>query len=101
MTEQQPRPIYHALDCSGIEYKRSAQIVGELPHFQVAAVLAEATASIENMIGLKASKNIQFGVPVFWSFAEFDLAKSKTHVLSKLLLTKGCDLSLDYCPSYN
>lgn len=46
-------------------------------------------------------KHIPFGAPVFTAFASMNRPKAKHHVESKLLLTMGDDVSLDYCASYN
>jgi len=95
------RPEYQALDSQGFEYPRPAQVIGELPLEARASALIEATAAIATKVGLNAVKHIPFGAPVFTAFDGMNRPKAKHHVESKLLLSKGDDVSLDYCPSYN
>jgi len=95
------RPEYQALDGQGFEYLRTALVIGELPLEARASALIEATTAIATKVGLNAVKHIPFGAPVFTAFEGMNRPKAKHHAESKLLLTKGDDVSLDYCPSYN
>lgn len=95
------RPEYKALDNQGFEYLRTALVIGELPLEARDSAMIEATAAISTKAGLNAVKRIAFGAPVFTAFHGMNRPKAKHHAESKLLLTKGDDVSLDYCPSYN
>lgn len=95
------RPDYQALDKHGLEYLRPARVIGELPWASRAAALTEATASIAAKTGLKPIHDIHFGVPAFTAFEGMTRAKAKHHQDCELLLTKGDDVSLDYCGSYD
>jgi len=96
------RPQYEALDKIGLPYIRPARVVGELPTpGDRLSALAEATTAIAEKTGLTAIKAIPFGAPVFSAFAGMTRPKAKHHVDSKLLLTMGDDVSLDYCNRYN
>ena len=95
------RPEYEALDAQGLPYVRLARVVGELstPDFRTAA-LEEATQALGARLGKQAYKPISFGSPVHLAF-NFTRAQAKNHPDARLLLSKGDDLSLDHCPSYN
>ena len=93
------RPLYEATDSKGFPYMREAREVHELPHLDRLAALQEATTKIEHMLGLKASRRIQFGTPVFESFMR--RPEAAKHANRALLMTHGCYLSLDLCPTYN
>ncbi|MFC6281045.1 MULTISPECIES: hypothetical protein [Polaromonas] len=95
------RPDYLALDEQGREYRRKAKLIGELPVGARAFALIEATAVIATKTGLNPVKQIPFGSPVFTAFDGMNRPKAKHHAESKLLLTHGDDVSLDYCPCYN
>lgn len=96
------RPQYEALDARGLPYSRPAQIVGELPAPEVRlAALFEAAPAIADKVGLKLTGRLKFGTPVFCAFDGMTRPKAKTHRDAKLLLTMGCDVSLDFCSSYN
>lgn len=95
------RPEYQALDKQGFDFLRPAQVIGELPLEARASALIEATATIATKAGLIAVKHIPFGAPEFTAFDGMNRPKAKHHAESKLLLTKGDDVSLDNCPSYN
>ena len=49
--------------------------------------------------GLKLVDKLKFGTPVFCAFEGMTRSKSKGHPAAKLLLTQGCDVSLNFCPS--
>lgn len=94
------RPDYLALDSQGLEYLRKAREIGELPTPEARmAACVEAAGEIARQLGVTAPPTIKFGVPVFQSFG-MTRPQAKNHPNAKLLLTPGCDVSLDYCPSY-
>lgn len=95
------RPEYEALDGQGRAYLRNARVVGELPSAQDrAAALESATQEVAKLMQVCAQRRIPFGAPVFVAFG-LTRPQAKIHVHAELLLTKGCDLSLDYCPEYS
>lgn len=96
------RPMYEALDGMGLPYFRPAKVVGELPTPEERGkALIEATPVIASKLGMKQISNVKFGTPVFCAFDGMTRPKAKHHAESRLLLTRGDDVSLDYCPSYN
>lgn len=94
------RPTYEALDQNGYPVIRSARVIGELttPADRLAAC-SEATGAIAQRLGRPASRRIAFGLPVCAAF--MTAPEAKKHPQRKLLETRGCDISLDLCPSYN
>jgi hypothetical protein len=74
--------------------------VDELAQADRSDALVEATSSIALKTGLVAIKRIPFGSPVFTAFDKMNRHKAKSHKESKLLLTNGGDVSLNFCPSY-
>jgi hypothetical protein len=94
------RPNYEALDSAGKPYTRQAQNIDELPWDHREAALAEATAAIAQALGILPKRPITFGHPVHTSFGMMRPA-AKKHPQRKLLLTRGHELSLDLCPTYN
>jgi hypothetical protein len=94
------RPSYQALNGEGLEYRRPALVIGELPWEARAAALDEATTSIARALNLTPQKAIPFGAPLFTAFVGMTRPIAKRHARSALLLTKGDDVPLDYCASY-
>lgn len=94
------RPDYQALNTKGLEFTRQALVVGELPSEQRMAALEEAGPVIAKRTGLKLSKRLPFGSPIFTAFEGMNRPRAKNHQYAKLLLTYGEDLSLDFCHSY-
>ena len=86
---------YEALDGQGRPYLRQPRCIHELqdPKTRLRA-LSEATTRIEDHLALVAFKDIGFGEP---AYAAFGMSKPQAaaHRASKLLLTLGCDISLD------
>lgn len=80
---------------------RHALVIGELPVEARADALRESTEAIANKAGLVAVKTIPFGAPVFTAFEGMNRPKAKQHILSKLLLATGDDVSLGFCATYN
>ena len=94
------RPEYIALDSQGIEYTRKAIAIYELPTMEERMnACIEAAVEVSRQLGLPCPKQIKFGVPVFQSYG-MTRQQAKNHPQSKLLLTPGSDLSLDFCVSY-
>lgn len=94
------RPTYEALDQHGRPFMRPARIVAELP--TPAARLAaceEATDAIAQLLGCVVPRRISFGLPVYAAF--MTAPEAKKHAQRKLLETRGCDVSLDHCATYN
>lgn len=90
------RPNYEALDAHGRPYLRPARLVGELPTAEARAIaLQSATQVASQILGIKAVRRIPFGGPVFIAFG-LSKPEAKKHAQSKLLLTIGESLSLDY-----
>jgi hypothetical protein len=95
------RPDYEALDGQGLPYVRTAKIVGELPTPECrTAALKEASEALGRKLGLKVHRTISFGTPSHLAF-NMTRPQAKNHAEARLLLTKGEDLSLDHCPTYN
>jgi hypothetical protein len=94
------RPDYLALDNHGLEYKRSAAVIGELPHQEVAKACKEAAGAISKLLGTQAPESLKFGLPVFASF-KMTRQQAKHHAQAALLLSPAHAVSLAYCPSYN
>jgi len=93
-------PNILALDKQGFEITRQAREIGELPSTEARqAACVEAASEVARKLGLPAPQSIKYAVPVFQSFG-MTRPQAKTHAQSKLLLTPGHELSLDYCPSY-
>jgi hypothetical protein len=95
------RPKYEALDGRGLPYIRLARIVGELPSLEARrSALNSAILEIAKRLQSLATHQIGFGTPVFITFG-LTRPQAKVHEQAKLLLTMGCDLSLDFCPEFN
>lgn len=94
------QPYCEGLDANGCPVIRRAKIIDDLltPAERLAAC-ASATVIIEQILGMTASRPFPFGAPVYMSF--MTRPKAKRHHHRELLLTRGCDVSLYYCPEYN
>lgn len=91
-------PLYEALDAHGLPFKRIARTIGELPSpDDRRSALTAATAAISSKIGIDAVSCIKFGTPVFTAFKKMNRPRSKNHAESKILLTLGCDVPLEFC----
>ena|SRR3989338_5545747 len=89
------RPIYEALDASGLPYEREAVVVGELPTPRDRLkALETATGRLATALGMKARRTISLAVPVHVAFG-MTRAQAKHHSESDLLLKTGEDLTLD------
>ena len=98
--ESMTRPMYEALDAQGLPYLRPALTIGELPTpDERKAALVEATSGIAAKVGMQPVGVLKFALPVFSAF-DMTRAKSKHYPDEKLLLTQGCDVSLDFCASF-
>lgn len=97
---EQTRPTYEALDQNGHPIARPARIIDELetPAARLAACV-DATTAIAQLLGRSAVRQIAFGLPVFAAF--MTAPEAKKHPLRKLLETRGCDIPLDLCATYN
>lgn len=94
--------MYEALDAQGLPNLRPALTIGELPTAEERqAALVEATPVIADKIGMPPVGVLKFALPVFSAFEGMTRAKAKHHPDEKLLLTQGCDVPLDFCPSFN
>jgi len=94
------RPDYEALDTQGFPYIRAARVVGELPTPEErGAALQAATVEISDRLQLKAQKEICFGTPVHLAFG-MTRQQAKNHPQAELLLKKGDEVPLDFCPLY-
>ncbi|MBE0465483.1 hypothetical protein [Halomonas colorata] len=89
------QPQYEALDAQGYPYMREARVIGELPLAARRTALDAAITTVGNECGLTASKPLSFGLPVFEAFG-LNRREASRHAHSKLLLTQGSDLSLEY-----
>lgn len=95
------RPMYEALDAQGLPYLRPALTIGELPTpAERLTALVEATSGIAAKVGLQPVGVLKFALPVFTAFEGMTRAKAKHYPDEKLLLTQGCDVSLDFCASF-
>lgn len=94
------RPAYEALDGQGVPFERPARVVGELPYAERGTALASATLEVAKRLNMAAQRQIPFGGPVFVAFG-LSRQQAKQHAESALLMTRGDNLSLDYCPEYN
>ena len=74
---------------------REARFIGELPHAARRPALDAATTKVGNACGLTARKPLSFGLPVYEAFG-LNRREACRHAHSKLLLTQGIDLSLEY-----
>lgn len=81
------QPQYEALDAQGYPYMREARVIGELPLAARRTALDAAITTVGNECGLTASKPLSFGL---------NRREASRHAHSKLLLTQGSDLSLEY-----
>jgi hypothetical protein len=93
-------PNYLALDADGVEYIRRALTVGELRHPECMPALKQATQGVGATVGLVPVKDISYGLPAYTAFG-LTLPEAKSHSFSSLLLTKGEDIPLIFCASYN
>lgn len=90
---------YEALDTQGRPYHRRPKCVDELPSQEMKMrALSEITTRLEDQLALVAFKNIAFGEPVYVAFG-MSKPQAVANGASKLLLTRGCDISLDYAPT--
>lgn len=97
---KQTRPTYEALDKKGHPYTRPARIIDELPTPPCRqSACSEATSAIAQLLGVSAMRGIAYGLPVFAAF--MTAPESKKHPQRRLLETRGCDISLDLCATYN
>lgn len=95
------RPHYEAANSQGLPYIRLAKIVGELPNSDDRLrALDSATQQVARLLNSVATRRIPFGAPVFVAFG-LTRPQAKNHAQATLLLTRGQDLSLDFCPEYN
>ena len=69
--------------------------LGELPLAARRSALDAATIKVGNECGLMALKPLSFGLPVFEAFG-LNRREASRHAHSKLLLTQGIDVSLEY-----
>ncbi len=93
------RPDYEASDSMGFPYVRKARVIGELATSETKDALVEATSAIAKLINVEASGIIKYGTPAFLVFG-MNRNVAKRHAQADLLLTCGCDLSLDFCESF-
>jgi hypothetical protein len=93
------RPQYETLNAHGFPYIREAREIHELPHPDRIAAIEEATSTIEQLLGMKSSRRVGYGIPVFEAFMRRPDAEK--HTQRALLMTQGCHLSLDLCSTYN
>lgn len=90
---------YEALDAQGRPYLRQPRCIHELPDPETRRrALSVATTRIEDHLGLVAFKDIGFGEPAYVAFG-MSKPQAQAHQASKLLLTMGCDISLDFTGS--
>ncbi|WP_427047114.1 hypothetical protein [Halomonas casei] len=89
------KPQYEALDAQGYAYMREPRVIGELPIAARRPTLDAAITKVSDECGLTASKPLSFGLPVFEAFG-LNRREARRHAHSKLLLTQGTDLSLEY-----
>tara|TARA_R110001592_G_scaffold47952_5_gene151526 strand:+ start:2452 stop:2742 length:291 start_codon:yes stop_codon:yes gene_type:complete len=89
------RPLYEALDKQGMPYIRPAKTVGELPHSHCRAALDKAIESLSDTVRLTHTKPLAYGMPVYHSFG-LNHREAARHIHAKLLMTKACDLNLDF-----
>lgn len=79
---------------------RPARIIDNLPTPACRlAACDEVTGAIAQLLGRPASRRIAFGLPVFAAF--MTAPEAKKHPQRKLLETRGCDISLNLCATYN
>lgn len=90
---------YEALDAQGRPYIRQPRCIHELPDPETRRrALSEATTRIEDHLALVAFKDIGFGEPAYVAFG-MSKPQAEAHRASKLLLTMGCDISLEFTGS--
>jgi hypothetical protein len=94
------RPDYEALDGQGLTVVRKAKVVGDLELSERLDALRDAASSIETITGIKISKEIKFGTPVFCAMEGMTRNKAKQSKHSKLLLGIGSEIPLEFCKSY-
>lgn len=93
------RPIYESLNSLGLPYNRLAQTIDELPHKDIRDALKTALPHLSSVLGLANTKPLAFGVPIYYSFG-LNHREATRHPQAKLLMTKSCDLSLDFVDGY-
>lgn len=98
-TEIIKRPPYEALNSEGYPYWREAQRIHELPMPLRGAAMEEALPEVSKALGMAALEPLRFGLPVYAAFGIKHRLAAR-HENAKLLMTKVCDLSLDYVPAY-
>ena len=94
------RPLYEGLDDGGFPCIRESRVIDELPTPEIRlAACTEATTTIATLIDKEPSRKISFGSRVYEAFMTKPEAVKHEH--SDLLMRRGCEVSLDYCPTYN
>lgn len=88
---------YEALDGTGLPYMRDARVIDELPTPEMRLqACAEATAEIGKLLGLKPTRRIPYGAPIYEAFG-LTRPQAKAHPKAALLLQFGCALDLEHC----
>lgn len=99
MSTSETSASYEALDAQGRPYLRAPMWIHELPDPKTRCrALSEVTTRIEDHLALVAFKDIGFGEPAYVAFG-MSKPQAQAHQASKLLLTMGCDISLDFTGS--
>lgn len=89
-------PIIESLDAQGYPYQREAKFVNDLPLVNERMLALErATEVLAQKLNLSPQRRIPFGMPAYSVF--MTQPEAKKHPERALLMTRGCDLSLDLC----
>ncbi len=100
ITRLMPRTTYEALDSQGQPYLREARIVGEIHHSSVRSALDAALPVLSKSLGMQPKQPLKYGLPVYKAFG-LNRSQAARHQQARLLQTQGCDLSLDYVPTFS
>lgn len=91
---------YLALDVDGLEYRRKARTVGELPAPVASAALKDLSSLMESIVGIPylPGEKLYFGRPIHYSFG-LKRSEVQAHLHCNLLSMLGSELPLSLIPS--
>jgi hypothetical protein len=92
MVETSKSRTYLALNGEGVEYRRKAMTIGELPLADTLTALDEATKAIAVLADLIPNGKVPYGSFVYTAFAGMNLAKQSSTIKVKccLCVAKRC-----------